>query len=648
MEWIADPTAWLGLATLIVLEIVLGIDNLVFIAILADKLPPHLRDRARVLGLSLALLMRLGLLASISWMVTLTEPLFEVFGKSFSGRDLIMLFGGVFLLFKATMELHERLEGHVAQHAGNKTYALFWPIVAQIVVLDAVFSLDAVITAVGMVEHLEVMMIAVIVSIGLMIVASKPLTRFVNRHPTVIMLCLGFLMMIGFSLTAEGLGFHIPKGYLYAAIGFSILIEVFNQVARKRRKKSLQGHRPLRARTAHAVLRLLGGQRLEADEVGEEVADLFEEGDDQVVFDRRERVMISGVLQLAEKPIRSLMTVRAEVDCIDLDSGREAIRAALLESSYSRLPLVRDGRVEEPLGYVHKKELLKELLAGAQPDLESLARQPLNLLQDCSILNALEQMREASTHVAFVVNEFGEFIGLLTLTDILESIAGELPDASEIDGPDVVEENDGYLVSGAMNLSQVRRRVGFDARATEDYQTLAGLVMSLLDRLPVIGDRLQWQDWELRVVEVEERRVTPGPAAQGLSEAAAADPAAALPGAAADRYRRRCQACACSSLTTSTKASGNRVRNGPSSASASSTIRAIISSGSYCSKGKRTPLWSVKWRCGSYQRFQVSIMRSLKPVWYGPGLMVPTWMPNGFSSACRASAKASRACLEAQ
>lgn len=308
MEWIADPTAWLGLATLIVLEIVLGIDNLVFIAILADKLPPHLRDRARVLGLSLALLMRLGLLASISWMVTLTEPLFEVFGKSFSGRDLIMLFGGVFLLFKATMELHERLEGHVAQHAGNKTYALFWPIVAQIVVLDAVFSLDAVITAVGMVEHLEVMMIAVIVSIGLMIVASKPLTRFVNRHPTVIMLCLGFLMMIGFSLTAEGLGFHIPKGYLYAAIGFSILIEVFNQVARKRRKKSLQGHRPLRARTAHAVLRLLGGQRLEADEVGEEVADLFEEGDDQVVFDRRERVMISGVLQLAEKPIRSLMT----------------------------------------------------------------------------------------------------------------------------------------------------------------------------------------------------------------------------------------------------------------------------------------------------------------------------------------------------
>jgi predicted tellurium resistance membrane protein TerC len=189
MEWIADPTAWMGLLTLIVLEIVLGIDNLVFIAILADKLPPEQRDRARLIGLSLAMIMRLGLLASIAWLVTLTESLIEVFGKTFSGRDLIMLFGGVFLLFKATMQLHERLEGREHQVAGSKVYARFWPVVVQIIVLDAVFSLDAVITAVGMVEHLSVMMIAVVISMGLMMVASKPLTAFVNARPTVIMLC---------------------------------------------------------------------------------------------------------------------------------------------------------------------------------------------------------------------------------------------------------------------------------------------------------------------------------------------------------------------------------------------------------------------------------------------------------------------------
>ncbi|NUT83150.1 MULTISPECIES: TerC family protein [Pseudomonas] len=508
MEWIVDPTAWLGLLTLIVLELVLGIDNLVFIAILADKLPPEQRDRARIIGLSLALLMRLGLLASISWMVTLTNPLFEIFGKTFSGRDLIMLFGGVFLLFKATMELHERLEGHVAQRSSNAAYAMFWPIVAQIVVLDAVFSLDAVITAVGMVEHLSIMMIAVMFSIGLMMIASKPLTKFVNGHPTVIMLCLGFLMMIGFSLTAEGLGFHIPKGYLYAAIGFSILIELFNQLARSRRKKSLQGLRPMRERTAHAVLRLLGGQKLGADEVGEEIADMLEGDEPEQVFHRRERVMISGVLQLAERPIRSVMTPRAQIDYLDLADAAQEIRTALMHSSYSRLPLIRDGRVDEPLGFVHKKELLKEILAGNQPNLEVMARKVVNLLDSFTILNALEQMRKESTHIAFVVNEFGDFVGLLTMTDILESIAGELPDASEIEGPNIVPQQEGFLVSGALNLSQVREHIGFQAKATENYQTLAGLVMSLLDRLPIIGDTLNWQGWSMTVMEVEERRVT--------------------------------------------------------------------------------------------------------------------------------------------
>ena len=508
MEWIVDPTAWLGLLTLIVLELVLGIDNLVFIAILADKLPPEQRDKARVIGLSLALIMRLGLLASISWMVTLTQPLFEVFEHSFSGRDLIMLFGGVFLLFKATMELHERLEGHVSERTTNSTYAKFWPIVAQIVVLDAVFSLDAVITAVGMVEHLAVMMIAVMISIGLMIIASKPLTRFVNAHPTVIMLCLGFLMMIGFSLTAEGLGFHIPKGYLYAAIGFSILIEVFNQVARMRRKRSLHGVRPMRERTAHAVMRLLGGRKLDADEVGEEIADMLEGEQTAAVYDRRERVMISGVLQLAERPIRAVMTPRAEVDHIDLADDAEKINLKLMHSSYSRLPLIRDGRIDEPLGFVHKKELFKELLVGNQPNLENLARKAINLLDSFTILNALEQMRKESTHIAFVVNEFGDFIGLLTMTDILESIAGQLPDASEIEGPDIVAQEGGFLVSGALNLNHVRERTGFQARATEDYQTVAGLVMSLLDRLPRTGDKLDWEGWNMTVVGVEERRVT--------------------------------------------------------------------------------------------------------------------------------------------
>jgi CBS domain containing-hemolysin-like protein len=189
------------------------------------------------------------------------------------------------------------------------------------------------------------------------------------------------------------------------------------------------------------------------------------------------------------------MTPRAEIDHIDLADTPEEIRTALMHSSYSRLPLIREGRVDEPLGFVHKKELLKELLAGNQPNLETLARKAINLLDSFTILNALEQMRkEVDSHRFRVVNEFGDFIGILTMTDILESIAGELPDASEIEGPNIVAEDGGFLVSGALNLSQIREHIGFQAKATDDYQTLAGLVMSLLDRLPVIGDKLQWQE----------------------------------------------------------------------------------------------------------------------------------------------------------
>ncbi len=202
-----------------------------FIAIPADKLPPKQRDKARLIGLSLALVMRTGLLSVISRMVTLTKPLITIADFSFSGRDLIMLLGGIFLLFKATTELHERLENRQHDAGHGKGYASFWVVVLQIVVLDAVFSTDAVITAVGMVNHLPVMMAAVVIAMILMLLASKPLTRFVNQHPTVVVLCLSFLLMIGLSPVAEGFGFHIPKGYLYAAIGFSIIIEFFNRGA---------------------------------------------------------------------------------------------------------------------------------------------------------------------------------------------------------------------------------------------------------------------------------------------------------------------------------------------------------------------------------------------------------------------------------
>ena len=232
-SWVLEPATLVGFLTLLVLEVVLGIDNLVFVAILANKVKPQHRDKARIIGLSLAVVIRIIMLASMAYIMKLTTPLFYVDDFGVSGKDMIMFAGGIFLLYKATTELHERLEGQAAYvdgGNGRRKHTAFWAVVGQIILLDAVFSIDSVITAVAMVDHITIAMTAVVVAMAVMIWASKPLTEFVDKHPTVVMLCLGFLLMIGFSLIAEGFHYHIPKGYLYAAIGFSILIEVFNQV----------------------------------------------------------------------------------------------------------------------------------------------------------------------------------------------------------------------------------------------------------------------------------------------------------------------------------------------------------------------------------------------------------------------------------
>ena len=501
MEFLLAPNIWAGFITLVVLEVVLGIDNLVFIAILADKLPPEQRDKARVIGLSLALIMRLALLSVISWLMALTNPLFNVAGLDFSGRDLILLFGGLFLVYKAVSELHENMEGKPHAHTSNAAYAAFGAVVAQIVVLDAVFSLDAVITAVGMVDNIYVMMAAVVVAVAIMLIASKPLTKFVNAHPTVVVLCLSFLLMIGFSLIAEGLGFHIPKGYLYAAMGFAILIEVFNQVT-SRNKAKHQAHIPRRLRTTEAVMRIMGGKS-----AAETEASVAKEAD-KADFVVEERYMIGGVLTLGERSVASIMTPRNHISWVDLDKGTEHMYEVLMSVPHSLFPVCR-GDLDHLVTVAKAKDLFDVLddEAALQALLQA-ASKPVTVFEGMKVMDAIPSLRQAKGSLVMVTDEFGSVTGLVTPLDVFEAIAGEFPDADE--SLDLVKVDDShYIAKGSLDVYQLELQLGVSDLVDEDasYVNVAGLMLSEAESLPQIGMAVERGSLRFEVESMQDRSI---------------------------------------------------------------------------------------------------------------------------------------------
>ena len=499
MEFLLDPGIWVGLITLIILEIVLGIDNLVFIAILAEKLPPEQRDKARVIGLSLALFMRLGLLFAISWLVTLTEPLITLFEKTFSGRDLILLGGGLFLVYKAVGELHEKMEGKPeVKVTTNVVYASFAAVVAQIVVLDAVFSLDSVITAIGMVDNIYVMMIAMVVAMLVMLLASKPLTAFVNRHPTVVILCLSFLLLIGISLIAEGFGFHIPKGYIYSGIGVAIAIEAFNQFGQRNVAKH-EAKIPLRHRTADSILKLMGG-RVETSSPG-----LHNEA--QEAFADEERYMIGGVLTLAERSVASIMTPRSQISWVNIEDSPEQIREQILSVPHSLFPVCR-GSLDKVISIVRAKELLDVL--DEEEDLKALIKlqRPIYIFEKMKVIDAINTLRTSKGSLVLVSDEFGNVQGLISPLDVFEAIAGEFPDADEQLDLIKINENE-WKATGMLDLYQLELELGMMDLIEEDagYISVAGLILDKTQGEVQVGTQLDYQGVHFEVIELDGNRI---------------------------------------------------------------------------------------------------------------------------------------------
>ena len=508
MVWIYEPSAWVGLFTLVVLEIVLGIDNLLFIAILASKLPARLQDKARYIGLGLALLTRLGLITAISWVVSLKDPVISMFGLGLSIRDIILIVGGMFLLFKSTSELHEKLEGKDSTASADSDKAVakaFWMVVLQIVVLDAIFSLDSVITAVGMCEHVFIMMFAVIIAMAVMVSLSKFLTAFVSSHPTWVSLCLSFLLMIGFSLMADGLHIHVPKGYLYTAIGFSILIEIFNQIARKNNLKLDKNIRNnSRELAASLVLRILGAK---SDNQLQNIKESIVSPPVDNVFAREEKDLVSRVLGLDSQPIRAIMTSRRDIVMVDIGEPYKEVLGNMVNNSYSHIVVYIGDNKDNPLGFINKTELLEKLIKGhGEVVLKNLVRKPLYIPETVSVLTCIEEMKRAKNYNTFVVDEFGNFEGIVALRDIMEEIAGELPEKSEIQ--DCVKNKDGsFDVQGDLALTELERQTGIYIPAGSHYHSVAGFIMETLQILPDVGAQVRIDGCVLTVREVKDHTI---------------------------------------------------------------------------------------------------------------------------------------------
>ena len=366
--------------------------------------------------------MRIAMLAGISWLQTLTTPLLTIFGKGIAVRDLILIAGGLFLLVKATTELHARLEVAESTSSANRgTPAVFWQAIVQIVILDLVFSIDSVITAVGMVDHLAIMVIAVLIAIAAMMLVSGPLTRFVSAHPTVVILCLSFLLMIGFSLFAEGWGLKIPKGYLYAAIAFSVAIETLNQIATRNRVK-LAALGDLRSRTSETVLRMLGGVPVEAP-IADDVSSVMAAGAATDVFAPVERNMVRQVLSMAERPVRSIMTPSVNVIWLDVRDSAESLSRKVLQTGHAAYPVCRNS-LDNLLGVARAPDLVSNLLDKGCIDAATLDRQPVKVSEDRSVLQMMEQLKRARAPLGIVTNSSGAMTGVVTSTDLLQVVFG--------------------------------------------------------------------------------------------------------------------------------------------------------------------------------------------------------------------------------
>lgn len=501
MEWLLEPSLWAGLATLIAFEVVLGLESLAFVASLTERLPPRQHKRARLIGLSLALLLRLALLALIVWAIRLEQPLFPVGEHWATSRHFLLMLGGIFLVAKSVLDLAVRLETESPSLPPLRTHGGLGVVIAQIVILEAAFSFDTIFVAIGLTDSLAVMVVAMVVAFFVQQLGASPLLQWLQAHPIVITLAQALLLVVGFALMAEGLGLWVPTPLIYAITALAALVALAQHRWPMPTAVHESRHR-LRARTAESILSLLGKP---ADDDPQPSSERVPESTD-TGFEVEERNMVSGVLNLVERSVHSIMTPRGDISWIDLHDDPQQIQERLLETPHNFFPVCR-GQLDEVVGLGRARDLLADILTTGKIQTESL-REPLIVHESIRMLSLMDTLKRSRGQVVLVTDEFGAIEGLVTPIDVFEAIAGEFPDEDE--QPDILAESDeSWRVAGAADLLHLEQELGISGLVNDDYATLGGFLLSHFDQLPEAGQVFESSAHGLRfeVLEVKDRRI---------------------------------------------------------------------------------------------------------------------------------------------
>lgn len=499
--WLADPSAWVGLGVLILLELALGIDNLLFISLLAGRLPRERRQKAFRAGMGLALLQRFALLSMMAWLMGLREPVLTLLGRGFAVRDLILVGGGIFLLFKGSQELHDKLEGGGERAEGAGGGARFWTVVIQIAALDAFFSFDSVLTAVGMADDVTMMMAAVAVAMAIMLRAASFLSAFVERYPSIVVMCLGFMMMVGASLVMDGIGLPVPRGYLYAAVVFSLFVEAFRQLM-VRRRRSPGAARDSRGALADAVSRLLSLGELNSGEAQLELAALAADAGEAGVCAKKERELLARILRLGGLSVRAIMTPWRNADKMAASASWNELKAAVARSTQACVP-VFDEASDDVLGAVFPRDMLAR--EGTEGELRAadLARPVPVVLEHTHVTDMWDALAGATEPLAVVLDEYGRPAGVVTPEHVVRALAGGAERPVVRADPDGTE----LVLAGSMPLPEALSALKLEHSGRFRSETLAGMVLEILGRIPREGESFSWGGRVWRILGMDGLRI---------------------------------------------------------------------------------------------------------------------------------------------